>query len=142
MKEQLYKMLANLAAFNNLYMKLAQQNGISLAELYVYMAFEEHAYQITNGQIVEYTGYSKQTISSLIKRYEKKGLIISQESSQDKRSKILVPTNEGKQQLERVLTSVHASELQALNELGLKKTKVLNDVSTELIAILGKQVEK
>ena len=142
MKEQLYKMLANLAAFNNLYMKLAQQNGISLAELHVYMAFEEHAYQITNGQIVEYTGYSKQTISSLIKRYEKKGLIISQESSQDKRSKILVPTNEGKRQIERVLASVHASELQALNELGLKKTKVLNDVSTELIAILGKQVEK
>lgn len=142
MEEQLHKILTNLAIFNNIYMKLAHQNEISLAELYVYMAFEEHDYRITNSQIVEYTGYSKQTISSLIKRYKKKGLVVSQESSKDKRSKILVPTNKGRKQLEKILASVHASELQALDEFSLEKAKLLNDLSTELIDILGKQVEK
>ncbi|MBB1062977.1 MarR family winged helix-turn-helix transcriptional regulator [Limosilactobacillus fastidiosus] len=142
MKSDVQQYLHDWLAFNRIYERLATQNSLSFAELSVLLALEDHNYCATNRQLVLDTGLSKQTISSLVQKMARNGLMCLESNPVDRRSRLVKLTKRGQKWAEQVLYNIHQFETKTMNKLGEKKIRQLNSLNEELLKEMEEEVQK
>lgn len=136
MQTQLKRFLRIWGEFNAVYKRIADRLGLTDTELYVYQALEIADFAATNSQLVEYTGFSKQTISAMVQRLTRAGLARLQPDETDGRKKIIALTEDGQKKISACLQQVHAQELQAMQSVGMETIEQINQRLEKLLQAL------
>ena len=85
-------------------------------------------------------GYSKQTISSSLRRLEADGLIVRQRAEGDRRNKLIYLTPRGKEYAGALLARLHAAESRAFQTLGEEECRRVLDAFHKLTAALAASI--
>ena len=80
---------------DKIYDTWAKKQGISINELFVLFVIAENPNTCTQQRICQKLLLPKQTVNSILLKFEKEGYVKKQPSRQDRRSKILTFTEEG-----------------------------------------------
>lgn len=82
-------------------------------------------------------GYSKQTISSSLRRLEKEGIIVRRRSKDDQRNNLIYLTKQGKEYAQPLLARLHEAERRAFQTLGEDECRVVLDAFHRLTSALA-----
>lgn len=123
--------------YNQFFERFAAENKVSQSLLYVYVAFEAYDFEVSNRELVSYTGLPKQTISTLLKKMLKQGQVEFLPHPTDGRSKICRLTRGGKAKAELILAKLHRRERDAVEKLGQEKMALLNTLNEKLVNYLN-----
>ena len=85
-------------------------------------------------------GYSKQTISSSLRRLEADGLIVRQRAEGDRRNKLIYLTPRSKEYAGALLARLHAAESRAFQTLGEEERRRVLDAFHKLTAALAASI--
>lgn len=109
-----------------LYEKWAKQQGInSYVSRIMYMIYASKINK--QKDIVESYGMPKQTVNTVITELQKKGYIQLIQDKNDKRSKIIILTDEGIEYAEKIVTPLLNCEKEVLSEMGKERVELLID---------------
>lgn len=121
------------------YTEFAKREGISYPTLAVF----EHLYNnedTTAKDISDVWGVPKQTLHSTLRELSKKDLIIFEENPLDRRSKLLVFTEEGRKMAHPIIEKLNRIEAKALLILSEHEKEVLMDLTKRFAENLTKEV--
>lgn len=100
---------------NSIYEKWAKEHGITTNTLFVLFCINENTGTCTQKRISESFLLPKQTVNAALKEIEIKGYIKRITNEKDKRSKIIVFTDEGSQYASRLLEELSLLEEDAFS---------------------------
>lgn len=116
---------------NSLYEDLSKKMNVTQQEALFFYSMLEGDGEITQKDIADKWRMSKQTISMMVKRFEKAGYVSLKNSSEDKRRKFLLLSSEGKTFAMAVVKNQKAAELFAFEKMGIEKVKLLNELQKQ-----------
>lgn len=99
---------------DKIYDTWAKKQGISINELFVLFVIAENPDTCTQQRICQKLLLPKQTVNSILLKFEKEGYVKKQPSRQDRRSKILTFTEEGQRYADGILLRLYDIEGTAL----------------------------
>lgn len=99
-----------------IYNEWASHHKIQDTTLFVLNEISKHEY-CTQRSLHACLGYSKQTLSSSLRRLEQEGIIIRQRTVHDQRSNLIRLTPKGKIYADRLLSRLHKAEIRAFQLL-------------------------
>ena len=115
----------------------AGQNQYRLFVLYTIDAHEP----VTQKEIAERTGLSKQTVSTVMRALKEEGLVTLSTGEADRREKNVRLTAEGKRHAEEVLASLHRLEQRVFGIMGAERMKEMTDAITLFNLVFEKEME-
>lgn len=123
-----------------LYEEWSKSHGMSYNNLMILSAIYEHQGDCTQKTLRDKWFLPKQTINSILKDFERKGLIQLVQSPDDKRNKFIQLTKPGKQQAEKVVPALRTLELNVLKAMGHEQVECFNDDMACFISLFQKGV--
>lgn len=114
-----------------LYNDWARKKGLSYNEL-----FTIHVLHATGGCtpsfIAQFLSIAKQTVNSLLGRLEKRGMITREPSSEDKRSCVVLLTEEGQAFADQILTELKDIEYCVFSSFTKEELEMMIDINSRL----------
>lgn len=127
---------------DSLYNKWANKHNINNVRLFVLYTLDRNE-SLTQKRISLYTGLAKQTVSSVIQALKKEDIIILLPSiNSDKREKLVVLTDKGKQYCKELLTPLYVVEERTFELMGEDRVKQMVDSINLFNTILDKEMRK
>ena len=127
---------------DSLYNKWANKHNINNVRLFVLYTLDRNE-SLTQKRISLYTGLAKQTVSSVIQTLKKENIIILLPSiNSDKREKLVVLTDKGKQYCKELLTPLYVVEERTFELMGEDRVKQMVDSINLFNTILDKEMRK
>ena len=124
---------------NALYNWAATKIGVSYAEMMVLYALASIE-NPTQKQISENFGMQKQTVNSIVKNLKEKGYIKFLPSKKDKREKITVLTDEGKNYTKTIIAPLLEAENKALKAMGKANVQKMQETLEMYNLLLEKEI--
>ena len=128
-----------LAAFNRLYKEMdeiyhiyAKKQGVSDAALWLMYSLYERDAGYTQRELCSAWHYPPQTVNSSLKNLEKQGLIALTAIPGNKKNKLVVLTEKGKEMTQRIISALVLAEQKSLQ--GLKRS--------EQVVIFNKKIRR
>lgn len=124
-----------------LYEKWAKRQGINnYVSQIMYMIYTNE----TNRQkdIAENYGMPKQTVNTIITEFQKKGYIRLIPDESDKRSKIIVLTDEGIKYAENIVKPLLNCEKKVLSKMGKERVEMLIDTMNQYAELFEQSMNK
>lgn len=124
-----------------LYEKWAKQHGINSYVMQVmYMIYASGINK--QKDIVENYGMPKQTVNTVITDLQKKGYIQLMPDENDKRSKIIILTDEGIKYAENIVTPLLNCEKEILAKMGKERVEMLISTMNQYAELLEQKINK
>lgn len=124
-----------------LYEKWAKQHGINSYVLQImYMIYASEINK--QKDIVEKYGMPKQTVNTVIVELQKKGYIRLTPDENDKRSKIIILTDEGCRYAENIVNPLLNCEKEVLAEMGEERVEMLISTMNQYAELLEQKISK
>lgn len=95
--------------------------------------------QCSQREIVKTLHIDKSYLSRIIKRFFKAGLIEKRNSEEDKRAVILLLTDKGNEETERLIALTNQQIQTRISSLNVKECRQLRDALNTVISILGRE---
>ncbi len=124
------------------YTNCAKQYGLTTNELFVLDILWFSNNGCTQKEICDRLSANKQTIAAVIKRFLKKGYIVFEKGSTDRRNKPINFTETGRKYAQKIIPIAAKAENQAMEELGLKKALNLVKLTTTFTENMEKYFAK
>lgn len=124
------------------YHKCAKQNGLSTNELFVLDILWFAKNGITQKEICERLSANKQTIASIVNKFNNKGYIKHSNVLKDKRNKLIKFTENGLKYAKQIIPPATDAENLAMANLGLNNIKQLVKLSTIFTENMEKEFNK
>ena len=102
---------------NEIYERWAKAHGITSNTLFVIHTINEYPDRCTPSVLCKCLLLSKQTVNSILNRLERDGYIQRSEAQEDKRSRFITFTPEGKSFAKNILDALYRYEEEALSRL-------------------------
>ena len=129
---------------NLIYEEFARQRGITYTHLYIWNAICREA-ECTQKKICMRTQLPKQTVNTIVRSFEKEGLVRLEPLARDQRIKGIVLTEAGKAYMETVIDPLIRAEHEAMGALPLEEQKafiaIMSDYESRLRAKLLQAIE-
>ena len=127
---------------DSLYNKWANKHNINNVRLFVLYTLDRNE-SLTQKTISIYTALAKQTVSSVIQVLKKENIIILLPSiTSDKREKLVVLTDKGKEYCKELLTPLYEVEEKTFKLMGEERVKQMVDYINLFNTILDKEMKK
>lgn len=120
--ENLKKFYLSWMKLNYAYEEYAKEYGLTYISLFILQLIEDG---ITQKEICDVLYFPKQTVNKVILSFEKKGYIKLIKNNQDKRSRILLLTEEGCEFQNRVIPGINKAEFRAFGSLSEDEQSVI-----------------
>ncbi len=142
----MYKMLNKFwevwGQSDSLYNKWANKHNINNVRLFVLYTLDRNE-ALTQKTISLYTGLAKQTVSSVIQTLKKENIIILLPSiTLDKREKLVVLTDKGKNYCKELLTPLYEVEEKTFKLMGEDRVEQMIDSINLFNTILEREMKK
>ena len=111
-----------------LYVKWAKQHGTTYNSVVVMRTILENKDACTPKMICDRRGLPKQTVSTILRDFEKKGYIVLVGSETDGRSKMISLTPSGAAYGTAISDALYQQDVQVANIMGIDKFKELNEI--------------
>lgn len=125
---------------NALYTAWCTAAGQNQYRVIVLYAIEAHA-SITQKDIADYTGLSKQTVSTVMRALKAEGFVSLQAGESDRRDKRVYLTQKGTLYAAEVLSSLHTLEQRVFDIMGAERMKQMTDAITLFNLVFEKEME-
>lgn len=126
---------------NALYTTWCADAGQNVYRLFVLYAINAHE-PITQKGIADYTGLSKQTVSTVMRSLKEEGYVSLEAGGTDRREKQVELTKKGKAYAEEVLTPLYELESRVFDVMGADRMKQMFDAITLFNIVFEKEMEK
>lgn len=126
---------------NALYTTWCSIMGRNPYHLFVLYALNAHE-PITQKGIVDYTGLSKQTVSTVMRSLKKEGYVILCAGKADRREKNVQLTEKGKSYADEILSPLYLLEQKVFDIIGTERMKQLSDDIALFNIVFEKEMEK
>lgn len=114
------------AIANSLYTRFANKLGVSYPELMVLYALFTMK-EITQKEISDSFGLSKQTVNSVIRGLKEKNYVMSKVCENDKRERALTLNEQGNEYASKIISPVLKAETQVYNIIGKERLIQANE---------------
>lgn len=108
-----------------IYEEWAKARGFSYYELLVILSIDEMKEVCTQREICRQWFLPKQTVNSILQNFLKKEWINFVQMETDKRNKLIIMTEEGRKQIEKISRDLQEHECRVWEKLGEETGKVL-----------------
>lgn len=125
---------------NALYNTWTMSHNINYYVLFVLYVLDTHS-SMSQKKICEYTGITKQTVNSVIRKLKQKNYVILSNDVEDKRARKVVLTEEGSKYAQKILTPLYNFENNIFNIMGEEKVKQMIESITLFNTIFEKQLK-
>ena len=125
---------------NALYTAWCAAAGQNQYRLFVLYAIDAHE-PVTQKEIAERTGLSKQTVSTVMRALKAEGLVTLSVGEADRREKNVRLTTEGKRHAVEVLAPLHGLEERVFGIMGAERVKEMTDAITLFNLVFEKEME-
>ena len=139
-KQQIQSWYTQWTLVDRLYSEFAQRFGLSSNSMYILRVLEDNPGGCTERTISDILCLPKQTISTILKNFEKDGCIRLEQSEKDKRNKIIYLTSKGKDYIGKVSTALDEIEKKAFCSLSDKDRVSFTHVNEALTNALSKEM--
>ena len=126
---------------NALYTEWCAEQGQNQYRLFVLYALDAHE-PITQKEIADHTGLSKQTVSTVMRGLKAEGLVSLCAGETDRREKTVRLTSEGKQYASKELAPLIRLEQRVFDVVGAERMKQMTDAITLFNLVFEKEMEK
>jgi DNA-binding MarR family transcriptional regulator len=124
-------LLINHRELSEKYSEYAKSAGLTFSGFIVLGILWKEG-KTTQSHIMKLSCLPKQTVNTIIKSYNKQGIIIqSEDENKDKRNKYITFTAEGKKYADKIIKKVKEAEINALDKIGEEKARMLLEILTE-----------
>lgn len=110
---------------NAMYEEWAGRRGFSYSELLVILALDGAEEACTQKDICAYLQMPKQTVNSILKILVERGWVTLNPTEEDRRSKEIILTADGKRETGRIAGELFACEDEVWRRLGNREAKIL-----------------
>ena len=124
------------------YHKYAKSRNISTYELFVLDILWFDDGNITQKDICDRLSINKQTIASIISKFQRQGYVEFRKSEDDARNKIIALTEDGNKYVESIIPRAALAENIAMDKLGLKKLEQLIGMTLKLTENMEEEFRK
>lgn len=118
---QIKEYYAAYFAVNAAYESWAKEHGLTANALFVLYVIQEFAEQCTQKLICEKLLLPKQTVSTILETFEKKGYVTKETAASDKRNKYILFTEAGRKYADEILASLLHFEEKAFRGMERKE---------------------
>lgn len=125
---------------NALYTAWCAAAGQNQYRVIVLYAIEAHA-PITQKTIADYTGLSKQTVSTVMRTLKAEGLVSLRAGESDHREKKVYLTQRGTLYASEILSPLHTLEQRVFDIMGAERMKQMTDAITLFNLVFEKEME-
>ena len=125
---------------NALYAAWCAAAGQNQYRIIVLYAIEAHA-PITQKNIADYAGLSKQTVSTVMRALKEEGLVSLHAGESDHREKKVYLTQKGTLYAAEVLSPLHTLEQRVFDIMGAERMKQMTDTITLFNLVFEKEME-
>ena len=126
---------------NALYTAWCAAAGQNQYRVIVLYAIEAHA-PITQQDIADHTGLSKQTVSTVMRALKAEGLVSLQAGESDRREKKVYLTQKGTLYAAEILSPLHTLEQRVFDIMGAERMKQMTDAITLFNLVFEKEMVK
>lgn len=138
---EIFNLFSLLRKLNGLNKQRVESFGLNNLESIILFHIDKIS-NLTQKDLVEKLQVPKQTINSLILNLKENNLIDMKSSSEDKRIKILVLTDEGKKEVKKVTESLRQSNNKIYDRLGEDKIREIEANINDLIDAIDENIKK
>lgn len=125
---------------NALYTAWCAAAGQNQYRLFVLYAIDAHE-PVTQKNIAETTGLSKQTVSTVMRALRSEGLVTLDAGGTDRREKYVRLTPDGRRYADALLAPLHQLEQRVCDILGAERIQQLTDVITLFNLVFEKEMD-
>ena len=125
---------------NALYTAWCAANGQNQYRLFVLYALYAHE-PVTQKEIADSTGLSKQTVSTVMRALKAEGLVELRTAESDRREKHVCLTQNGKQYAAELLAPLHNLEQRVFDVMGSDRVKQMTDAIALFNLVFEKEME-
>ncbi len=123
-----------------IYNEWASANKIQDTTLFVLNEISKQEY-CNQRSLQDRLGYSKQTISSSLRRLEQDGIITRQRALHDQRNNLIRLTPEGKLYADKLLSRLRTAEMRAFSSLTAQECELVLNAFHKLTSILAASIK-
>lgn len=138
---EIFILFSLLRKLNGLNKQRVESFGLNNLESIILFHIDKIS-NLTQKDLVDKLQVPKQTINSLILNLKENNLIDMKSSSEDKRIKILVLTDEGKKEVIKMTGSLRLSNKKIYDKLGEDKVKEIQANINDLIDAIEENIKK
>ena len=135
--DKMWESCGRTNALYNAWCDAAGQNQYRVIVLY---AIEAHT-PVTQKYIADYTGLSKQTVSTVMRALKAEGLVSLQAGESDHREKKVCLTQKGTLYAAEVLSPLHTLERRVFDIMGAERMKQMTDAIRLFNLVFEKEME-
>lgn len=137
--EQINRYYSVWQEFNYVYDDWAKAHGVSVNSLLVLSAVHEGMEACTQKKISQRWRIPKQTVNSVLKDFERKGLVELLPMKEDERNKLIRFTAKGKKYADAIISKLRKVELFVSEEMGTWRIEQLNENMTMFVTLFKKE---
>lgn len=120
----------------------ARKNGMQSKALTILMWIYYNPNGITQQRITRKTYSTKQVVNATIKNFKDKGYIFFEENPEDKRTKVIQLTEDGRTYAASILDALEAAENAAMKELTAEEQDVLLRAGEKFTTALARNIDE
>lgn len=120
----------------------ARKNGMQSKALTILMWIYYNPNGITQQRITRKTYSTKQVVNATIKNFKDKGYIFFEENPEDKRTKVIKLTEDGRTYVASILDALEAAENAAMKELTAEEQDVLLRAGEKFTTALARNIDE
>lgn len=120
----------------------ARKNGMQSKALTILMWIYYNPNGITQQRITRKTYSTKQVVNATIKNFKDKGYIFFEENPEDKRTKVIKLTEDGRTYAASILDALEAAENAAMKELTVEEQDVLLRAGEKFTTALARNIDE
>jgi DNA-binding MarR family transcriptional regulator len=125
---------------NALYTAWCAAGGQNQYRLFVLYALYAHE-PVTQKEIADSTGLSKQTVSTVMRALKAEGLVVLRADGTDRREKSVHLTQKGKDYAAEILSPLHKLEQRVFDIMGADRVKQMTDAIALFNLVFEKEME-
>ena len=125
---------------NALYTAWCAASGQNQYRLFVLYALYAHE-PVTQKEIADSTGLSKQTVSTVMRALKTEGLVVLRAGETDRREKSVQLTQKGKDYAAEILLPLHKLEQRVFDIMGADRVKQMTDAILLFNLVFEKEME-
>ncbi|WP_446897064.1 MarR family winged helix-turn-helix transcriptional regulator [Clostridium sp. LBM24168] len=127
---------------NDIYRVWARKHEIQDTSLFVLYVINKASPHCTQNEIRDKLSLPKQTVSLILSGFEKKGYILRELNSKDRRNKIIKFTEKGSQYASCILEKLKSAEIEAFSNISKQQRKSMIEDFCLLSDLLEKSLSK
>lgn len=125
---------------DSIYNDWASINKIQDTSLFVLNEISKQEY-CTQRSLKDRLGYSKQTISSTLRRLEQEGIITRQRALHDQRNNLIRLTPSGKEYADKLLSRLREAEIRAFQSWSEEETEEILNAFQKMTSALAQSIQ-